>query len=336
MSIRITKPGLLATVQDMGRTRYGKYGVIVSGAMDSFSHRAANWLVGNADNEATLELTWSGFTACFEKDHWIAITGGDFSPQLDGINVPMWRPVFVRSGSTLTFNKPVIGCRSYLAISGGIEVPEVMGSRSTYIRAGIGGYQGRALKAEDEIHVKQSWFTKRPDRIDEKSPFTSVKWSIPQALIPSFNNHPIIRVICGNQFEDFDDSSRDSLFKQRFSVTPQSDRMGYRISGTPLTLKSPKEYISEAVTMGTVQVPADGQPIILMADRQTHGGYPKIAQSASVDIPVVAQIPPGGSIRFSEISLRESEQLYIDWSRKVRLLSKMIHQKLKEELHAEN
>lgn len=336
MSIVITKPGLLTTVQDLGRTHYGKYGVIVSGVMDSFSHRAANWLVGNTDQDATLEITWSGFAAYFEADHWIAITGGNLTPQLDGIDVPMWRSVFVRSGSTLTFNKPVIGCRSYIAISGGIAVREVMGSYSTYIRAGIGGYQGRALRAGDEIRVKQGWFTKRPDRMDEQAPFFSLQWSIPKAQIPSYHNHPIVRVIRGNQFDDFNEISQKALFKERFIVTPQSDRMGYRISGTPLTLNSPKEYISEAVTMGTIQVPADGQPIILMADRQTHGGYPKIAQTASIDIPVVAQIPPGGSIRFCEISQREAEEAYINWRREIRLLAMIIHQKLKEELHAEN
>lgn len=334
MSIRIVKPGLLATVQDLGRTGYGKYGVIVSGAMDSFSHRAANWLVGNDDREAALELTWSGFTAQFEQDLWIAVTGGDFSPEIEGVKMPMWRPVFVRRGSSLTLQKPVSGCRSYLAVSGGIDVPLVMGSRSTYIRAGIGGFQGRVLRSGDVLRVKPGYLNNRPKLVDEDSPFFAGKWSIPVSLLPSYNDHPSVRVIRGNQFDDFDNESRESLFRQRFQVTPQSDRMGYRLSGAPLFLDTPKEYISEAVTMGTIQVPADGQPIILMADRQMHGGYPKIAQAASVDIPVIAQVPPGGTIRFREILLPEAEVVYIDWSRKILMLSKMISLKLKEESHA--
>ncbi|MGM1049500.1 MAG: biotin-dependent carboxyltransferase family protein [Bacillota bacterium] len=333
MSITVIKPGLLSTVQDLGRSRYGKYGVSMSGSMDHFSHRTANWLVGNDEREATLELTWSGFTAQFEQDQWIAITGGDFSPAIEGEIVPMWRPVFVRRGSILTFHKPITGCRSYLAVSGGIDVPEVMGSRSTYLRAGIGGFQGRALKSGDVICVKPGGFNKHPIEFDEVSPFYSVKWSVPTTLFPSYHDHPTIRVTCGNQFDDFDMESRKSLYDQTFQVTPQSDRMGYRLSGAPLRLSSVGEYTSEAVSLGTVQVPADGQPIILMADRQTHGGYPKIAQVASIDIPVIVQVPPGSSIRFSEITLKEAETLFIEWSQKIQFLSKMIYMRLKEEFH---
>lgn len=245
----------------------------------------------------------------------------------------MWRPVFVRRGSILAFDKPISGCRPYLSVSGGFDVPEVMGSSSTYIRAGIGGFKGRALRKGDVLQVKQSRLHKQPMLIHDR-PFASVNWSIPQTLLPLYSDHPIVRVIRGNQFDDFNDESRASLFKQKFIVTPQSDRMGYRLSGTPLTLQSPIEYISEAVTLGTIQVPADGQLIILMADRQTHGGYPKIAQAASIDIPVIAQVPPGGTIRFREITLNEAEQNFIEWSQKIQLLSKMIHYKLKEELYA--
>lgn len=334
MSITVIKPGLLSTVQDSGRTRFGKFGVSVSGAMDHFSHRTANWLVGNDEEEATLELTWSGFTARFEQDLWIAITGGDFSPAIEGVTVPMWRPVFVRKGSAITFQKPIAGCRTYLAVSGGMDVPEVMGSRSTYLRAGIGGFQGRALKSGDVIYVKTGGSFYIPTiGLDKSCLFNSVKWSIPGSIFPSYNAHPTIRVIRGNQFDDFDVESRETLFNQRFQVTPQSDRMGYRLSGSPLRLTSVVEYTSEAVTLGTVQVPADGQPIILMADRQTHGGYPKIAQVASIDIPVIAQLPPGGSIRFMEITLQEAETLWIEWSQKVQFLSKMIDMRLKEEFH---
>ncbi|WP_106765819.1 biotin-dependent carboxyltransferase family protein [Paenibacillus faecalis] len=334
MSITVIKPGLLSTVQDSGRIGYGKFGVSVSGAMDHISHRTANWLVGNHEDEATLELTWSGFTAEFGQDQWVAITGADFSPAIEGVSVPMWRPVFVRKGSRLTFHKPVSGCRAYLAVAGGMDVPEVMGSRSTYLRAGIGGFHGRALQPGDVLDVRAGGFSAPATRLNKGDFFYSVKWSIPAAVFLKDDHQPIIRVIRGNQFDDFDAESRRSLFDQTFQVTSQSDRMGYRLSGSPLRLSTPKEYISEAVTPGTVQVPADGQPIILMADCQTHGGYPKIAQVASVDIPLVAQVPPGGCIRFNEITLQEAEALLIDRSRKLRLLSRMIDIKLKEEYDA--
>ena len=336
MSLAIVKPGLLSTIQDLGRPGYGKLGVIVSGAMDAFAHRAANWLTGNDEAEAAIEITWSGFSVRFEQDMWIALTGGNLGPVMAGMPVPMWRPVFVRSGSVLAFQKPVSGFRAYLAAAGGMDVPVVLNSRSTYMRAGIGGMKGRALAAGDEISIGKSALNPpRSNLLNRcKQPFYAVNWSIPPSLFPEYDESPVIRAIYGNQYHDFDEESRALFFSQTYKVGPQSDRMGYRLIGPKLRLRSEREYVSEAVSLGTVQVPADGQPIILMADRQTHGGYPKIAQVTSIDIPVIAQIPPGASVTFRSVTLAQAEAAYLEWNRKISGLKTMIRFRLKEDFHA--
>ncbi|OZB98392.1 biotin-dependent carboxyltransferase family protein [Paenibacillus sp. XY044] len=331
MSITIIKPGLLATIQDLGRSGYGKYGVIVSGSMDRFAHRTANWLVGNDEGDAVIEVTWSGMSLRLEREMWIALTGGDFSPQIDGIPVPMWRPVFVRKGSILAFTGPKNGCRTYMAVAGGIGVPEVLGSRSTYIRAGIGGMKGRALKSGDIIPVGDGKNRLRHPSLSGTQAFDAVRWAVPASARPAYSEHPLIRLIRGPQFGDFDEVSRHALLHGAFRITPQSDRMGYRLEGPKLQLQRPQEYISEGVTMGTVQVPPDGQPIILMADRQTLGGYPKIAQVAGVDLPVIAQTRPGSTLRFREIGQAEAEQLWMDQGIRLNRLARMIDLRLKED-----
>jgi antagonist of KipI len=329
MSIKVVKPGLLTTIQDLGRYHYGKYGVIVSGAMDRFAHCAANWLVGNDEREATLEITLLGPTLSFEQDGWIAIAGGHLSPTIGGLEVPMWRPVFVRKGAVLAFGKPVAGCRAYLAVAGGVDIPDVMGSKSTYLRAAIGGVEGRAVQAGDIIAAKPGHMLPLPlDR-----PFAAVHWSVHASIFPAYNMHPTVRVLRGRQFDQFNQESRRAFFEEVYEVTSQSDRMGYRLAGPALSLEQPKELISETVSLGTIQVPSDGNPIILLADRQTLGGYPKIAQVASIDIPVIAQVPPQGKLSFQEIAMEEAEALYLDWGTQVGRLKKMIGIRLQEGSH---
>ncbi|WP_433940379.1 biotin-dependent carboxyltransferase family protein [Paenibacillus lautus] len=334
MSLTVIKPGLLATLQDSGRRGYGRYGIITAGAMDGYAYRLANRLVSNEGEHAVLEITWSGLAVEFHDDHWIAITGGDLSPLIDGVKVPMWRPVLVKAGRVLSFQQPAAGCRAYMSVSGGFDVPPVMGSLSTYLRAGIGGYEGRALKQGDTLHAHPSRLpvdsSERNLHVDDYGGFLTAKWSVSSSGYDFTGQDAVVRVLNGRQFDAFDDDSKQALFRERFTVTPQSDRMGYRLTGSPLTLRQAKEYISEPVALGTVQVPSDGQPIILMADRQTLGGYPKIAQVASVDIPLIAQLPPGGSIRFAEISLAEAERLYAARARELRMMEAMIKHKLKE------
>ncbi|MBE9917579.1 biotin-dependent carboxyltransferase family protein [Paenibacillus donghaensis] len=333
MSMEVVKPGLLTTVQDLGRKGYAKYGIPKTGAMDGYAHRLANWLVGNNACEAALEITWSGFSVRFNRDMLVAITGANMAPECGRIAVPMWRPVWFRAGSELSFKRPVSGCRAYLAAAGGLDVPQVMGSRSTYLRAKVGGLHGRALQAGDMIPVK---FTRHAD----KPLFVGAANSASEVFCaPAWSAAPrdgyggtdmVVRVTRGREYGDFREEAIQRLIAESYRVQPDSDRMGYRLSGLPLLLETQREYISEGVADGTVQVPADGQPFILMADRQTLGGYPKIAQVISVDLPLVAQLPPGGSIRFREVSIAEAERLYCEAAWELRLLRRMINYKLKE------
>lgn len=317
MGIEIKSPGLLTTIQDLGRYGFRKYGIIVSGAMDFFAHRIANILVGNEEGEGTLEITLMGPKILINEDTLISICGADLSPKINETPVSMWRPIYVKKGSTLSFGKSNIGTRTYVAFAGSFNVEEIMGSKSTYLRAEIGGYEGRQLKKGDILQLKKP--SKRAleimnDIIGDinKSGFGYPKWFISKKILPDYKSHPIVRIIRGGEFNYFSAESKERLFGSKFTITPQSDRMGYRLNGASLKTKEKIEMISEAVALGTIQVPDDGNPIILLADRQTSGGYPKIGQVISVDIPVVAQLKPGDSISFYEVSLEEAQKLYIE------------------------
>ncbi|MCM3411577.1 biotin-dependent carboxyltransferase family protein [Metabacillus litoralis] len=329
------RSGLLTTIQDLGRYGYQKYGVIVSGAMDSYSLRIANLLVGNSEGEAALEITLMGPTLLFEKDMLIAITGGDLSPTIEGASVPLWRPVFVKKGSKLQFGLQKSGCRAYLAVAGGFAVNEIMKSKSTYLRAEIGGYQGRAIQEGDILEVNSmsegafSQIEKLKNK-QNKRPFQPANWSVRwNEFLPLIKN-PNIRVLQGAQYEKFTSHSKEQFFTQSFRVSPQSDRMGYRLSGPAIELEEKLEMLSEAVAHGTIQIPPDGNPIILLADRQTTGGYPKIGQVATVDLPVIAQVMPGQSISFTEITLEDAERLYLEKEKNLRQLAVSITYKLKQ------
>ncbi|MFC0273300.1 biotin-dependent carboxyltransferase family protein [Metabacillus herbersteinensis] len=322
MSMKVIRPGLLTSMQDLGRYGFQKYGVIVSGAMDTMSLRIANLLVGNEEGEAALEITLMGPSLEIEEDSLIAITGGDLSPTIAGEEVPLWRPVYVKKGSVLQFGRCGTGFRSYLAIAGGFVVKEVMGSKSTYLRGGIGGYDGRALKAgdvlpynkvsQDTSHFYSHFGKEVDDRLLDIAP-----WGVNLDHFLPLKAKSFIRVIHGGEFDRFTSSSQRQFFEQEFEITPKSDRMGYRLSGKNLQLEQSFELISESVSHGTIQVPQDGNPIILLADRQTAGGYPKIAQIITVDLPRVAQLKPGEKIRFEEVTLEEAEQLYLKQEQQV-------------------
>lgn len=308
MSVQVIHPGLSTTVQDLGRFGSQKFGVIVSGAMDSISLRIANLLVGNPEGEGALEITLFGTTLQFESDQLVAITGGDLQPTIDGEKAPMWRPILIRKGSLLKFKSAFTGCRAYIAFAGGIEIPEVMGSKSTYLRAAIGGLNGRALQKGDEFtcghHSKIAMtFVRQLEKM--KNHFS---WSVNYTEFFSFEQKQLIRILRGSEFERFDQSSQETFFSEPYTLTTQADRMGYRLEGKPLCLAEKFELLSEGVTYGTIQVPSNGQPIILMADRQTTGGYPKIGQVVSVDLPQLAQLQPKAEILFQEITLEEAEK----------------------------
>ncbi|MCR8938454.1 biotin-dependent carboxyltransferase family protein [Brevibacillus laterosporus] len=321
MSIRVIKPGLLTLIQDQGRFGFRKYGVVTSEAMDPMALRIANMLVGNAEQLATLEMTLTGAELAFEHDSLIAITGADLSFTINGERLPMWRPIFVRSGTVVKGGGCRTGCRAYLAIAGGIEVEQVLGSRSTYARAGMGGYQGRSLQAGDYISVGEpanvtrafleKWYNKLAKQTSLRS-WTSVDWSVSADCLATYRRNPQVRISRGTHFSLFTSESQQNLFQSPYKITPQSDRMGYRLQGAMLDLVEPIELLSEAVAFGTIQVPAEGYPIILLADRQTTGGYPRIGQVATVDLPILAQMKPGEEIMFTEIERDESEKLLME------------------------
>lgn len=329
MTIQVVQPGLLTTVQDLGRRGYQKYGVIASGAMDEVALRVANLLVGNAHGEAALEMTVLGPEVFFAGAALIAVTGGDLSPRLDGQAVPLWRPVYLPRGGMLRFGPCAAGCRAYLAVAGGLAVPVVMNSRSTYLRAGLGGFRGRALQAGDVLPLGQPGETGL--RLQRQlaahaggGPLAAAAWCYGRGRLPREGEVTQLRALPGRQHAWFDAASRRRFFSEAFQVTLCADRMGYRLFGPQLSLEQPRELLSEAVAWGTVQVPADGQPIVLLADRQTVGGYPKIAQVARVDLPLLAQVQPGGQLSFREIALAEAQRLYLRREQELQTLQRGI------------
>lgn len=318
MTIKVLEPGLSTTVQDLGRIGFQQYGVVVGGVMDEIAARIANALIGNKEDHAVLELTLMGPTMLFQRDTLISICGADLSAEMDGVTVPLWRPIYVKAGSTLKFGRPHLGCRAYLAIAGGIDVPLVMKSRSTYVRGRIGGYKGRALQKGDVLNQNsiKSNHTKSLLRFLSRqlssNSFYRVNWTVSSQVKPIYKRDPEIRFIKGPQFDLFTKNSKEQFLNEKYQVTSNSDRMGYRLSATALELSEPIELLSEAVTMGTIQVPNDGQPIILMSDRQTIGGYPKIGYVASIDFPVLSQVMPGEKLTFKEITLHDAQKLLIE------------------------
>ncbi|WP_375435442.1 biotin-dependent carboxyltransferase family protein [uncultured Hymenobacter sp.] len=329
MSLSIIRPGMLTTIQDAGRYGYRQAGVIVSGPMDARALREANLLVGNPEGAAGLEITLRGPTIRFEAAHLIALTGADLSPTLNGQPLPMRRPVAVTRGCELAFGAVRVGCRAYLAVSGGLAVPEVLGSRSTYLRAGIGGFQGRALQADDVVpaagpteiggQLRQLLMARHPARA-----WVAASWSIAPSWPGSPTRVATIRAVRGPEYKRFTTASQQDFWTQEFTVTPSSDRMGYRLQGPELRRHNHQEILSTAVTFGTVQVPAAGIPIILMADHQTTGGYPRLAQVISADFSHLAQLPLGGRIRFQEVALTEAQLAYLHQERTLHQLQRAL------------
>lgn len=313
MSLRVREAGLLTTVQDLGRPGYQGEGVPVGGAMDPFALRVANLLVGNDPGAAGLEITLAGPTLTCERDLLLAITGAPLGAALDGAEVPPWRPVVARAGATLRFGGGASGCRAYLAVAGGIDVPVVLGSRSTLLGAGMGGVEGRALRAGD--HLACATPTAAGGTILEEllrgpGPWIA-RWGAGPSLRPAYSARPVVRLIGGEHEPALTDEARRALYGADFRLSPRSDRMGCRLEGPALALAEPVEPLSEAVTFGTVQLPPDGQPIVLMADRQTTGGYPRIGEVATVDLPLLAQLRPGDRVVFQPCSVAAAQSLLL-------------------------
>lgn len=299
--VEVEKAGLLTTVQDGGRTGKQVFGVSVSGAMDRFAMRVANLLVGNRPDAPVLEFTLTGPVLRFSCPQIIAIAGGDFRPQLDGVPVPAWQAVPVPAGARLAFGLCAAGARGYLAVAGGFQVPPVMGSAATYVRGGYGGWQGRALKAGDRIPV--------PDGGGMVRRFASVRRRLAPPWIPDYATPRPVRVIPGPHAERFRPEAWDRLWNAAYRILPASDRMGYRLQGPPLLHWNGTDVLSTYIFPGAIQVPADGQPIVLMADCQVTGGYAVIGVVAGVDLPYLAQRKPGDDLRFRPVSVAEAQRL---------------------------
>lgn len=316
MSLAVVRPGLLTTLQDLGRPGRQHLGVPVNGAMDEVSHRIANMLVGNDESEATLELTINGPTLRFDSDAVVAVCGANMGGIADGQPLPWWRPVRIPRGTTLAFGRPDIGARAYLAVAGGFDVPAVLGSRSTALAGGYGGFRGRALRKGDELPLRLPHEAATPRWVRLLSRhhhgLAYPSWSVSRARMPYRVRPQVVRVLPGRHWSMFTVAAREQLTRALYRVALDSDRMGYRLEGAPLETRRGPDVLSEAVVMGAVQIPPGGDPIILMADRQTTGGYPVVAVVAGIDLPVVAQIAPGEDVQFRMITVEESYAATVD------------------------
>ena len=297
-TFKVIEGGFYTTVQDLGRYGFQRYGVPVSGAMDSYALRLANILLGNDEAAAALELTLIGPKLEFLEDTTIALAGANLAPRLNGRPAPMWRAFRVQRGSLLTFDGPMVGKCAYLALPGGIDVPSQMGSRSTYARANLGGHEGRALQPGDEISAA--------NRDDDKRPNPT---TIPDRLVPQRQDAHPLRVVMGPQSDAFSPEGIAAFFSGTYNVSQQSDRVGYRLEGPPIAHARGADIVSDGIPAGAVQITGDGQPVILMADRGATGGYTKIAAVIAVDIPKLAQTLPGNAVSFHAVTVEEAHRL---------------------------
>jgi antagonist of KipI len=320
MSVTALKPGLLTTVQDRGRRGYAALGVGAAGPMDDVAFRLANALVGNGDDAAALELTLVGPRLRFDTAATIALTGAGFAAQIDGRSIGGWRAIEISAGAVLDCGSTRRGARGYLAVAGGFTVDRILGSASTDVNAGIGPFGGRAFCAGDLLSARDATTSNGPP-----SPLSrgerGFTWSLdPRPWFDPDPHHPI-RLIRGSHFAALDRASREALFAAQFRIAAASNRVGFRLDGPRLAFAEPLELVSEPVGFGTVQLPAGGQPIALMAEHPTTGGYPRIGQIAAIDLPRLAQRRPGDPVRFVEIDLDDAQTRYLARERElVRLL----------------
>lgn len=286
--------GFFTTVQDLGRYGYQRYGVPVSGAMDLFAIRAANLLVGNPPSSAALEITMVGPRIRMLADAVLAVTGADLQPQIDGRPLPCWRPFVAPEGSILGFGNARDGLRAYLAIAGGIDVPIVLGSRSTFTKGGLGGFEGRTIQSGDRLHSAAGALSRVEGR------------TFPTESIPTYAHDHALRVLPGPQHEAFTPEGFATFLSASYVVTSKSDRVGCRLEGPPVAHGGAADIVSDGIPFGAVQVAGDGLPMVLLADRGTTGGYTKIATVISADLPRLAQALPGDRVSFREVSLADA------------------------------
>jgi antagonist of KipI len=296
--IRVELPGLMSTVQDLGREGFGPLGVSASGAADPIALRIGNRLLGNTEGAAALELTLVGGTFRFETDTWVSLTGSDFEATLDGEPLTTWTAHPVGAGQVLQMRSTRTGARCYLCVSGGIEVPLVLGSASTHVLSALGGLSGRPLRKGDALRTGPC----RPPAARRLNP------DMAERLAPRRR----LRVTDGLQSDWFTKPSQRSLFEVSFRVTEASDRMGLRLEGSPIESTSQADLITTGVALGAIQVPAGGQPVIVFVEQQTTGGYPVIANVIAADLASVGQLRPRDAVEFELVSQRTARELILE------------------------
>lgn len=294
----VENPGLLTTVQDLGRDGFGPLGVSPSGAADPVALRLGNLLLGNEPGAAALEITLVGGSFTFPGGAAMALAGADLPATLNGKPVEMWIPHAVHPGANLTLGPTHTGARCYLCIAGGVHVPAFLGSASTHLLSGLGGFQGRALRKGDLLPIGTPMKVLRRNKI---------ALPVLQALKPG----KLLRVNVGPQADWFSEETSRTLFQSAFRVSEESDRMGLRLEGPTLKTTATKEMISEGVSLGAIQITPLGQPIVLFVEQQTAGGYPKIANVIGADLHSIGQLRPRNEIRFAQVSLEEARSLWI-------------------------
>jgi antagonist of KipI len=303
---KVIKPGLQTTVQDLGRYGFREYGVSPSGAMDSYSLQMGNLLVGNVLGEAALEAPLIGPVLLALHDVSIAICGGNFTPKINNQEVHLWKCTVIKKGQILSFGRVKEGARTYISVAGGIQVPHVLNSKSTYLTGKFGGVEGRALKEGDILYGH---------------PYVRRNRFLHAEFIPEYLNPITLRIIAGPHKDKFTPLGIETFLAGEFIISPQSNRMGYQLSGPKIEHSGTADIISDAIAIGGIQVPSSGQPIILMAEHQTTGGYSRIGSVISTDIPFLAQAKPGTRIRFKEISLQSAQNLLIESRNRIKYLN---------------
>ncbi len=297
--IEVRTPGLQTTVQDLGREGFGPMGVSPSGAADPLALRIGNRLVGNAEGAAALEMTLLGGTFFFPERSVVALAGSDFGAMLDDVAVDMWTSVEVRSGQTLRTGPTRTGARCYLCVRGGIDVKLFLGSASTHLLSGLGGFDGRALQKGDVLRIGTTGGTFRTFR----------KRSVAGSALKQFLPRKILRVTAGPQSDWFAEEAHKNFYAGTYRLAEESNRMGLRLQGAPIISSSSGEMISEGVSLGAVQITAGGQPIVLFVEQQTTGGYPKIANVISADLNSLGQLRPRDEVRFELVEMEVARAL---------------------------
>jgi antagonist of KipI len=315
MSLLFVQTGILTTLQDLGRNGYRQFGINPNGAMDKPAVRILNALLGNPESEGVLEIHFPAPKILFERNAQIAIGGADFAAKINQNSIENWRPVQIKENTLLTFERKKRGARLYLAVLGGFKIEKWLESASTNLKAKAGGFEGRALQKGDRLFLNEDF---RDSKFENRD--SALKYKISPQMLPSYSNSPKIRVIAGREWQNLTKESQSLFLQETFSIRPDSDRMGYRLKGYPLQLRESFELVSSAVNFGTIQLLPGGEVIILMADHQTTGGYPRLAHVATQDLPVLAQLSANDQIGFELISLAEAEDLILQFEKKINWL----------------